>query len=245
MFLKKSFLLLASVLGLSSAASATTCLCEIDTTIKAEMKYYRMGCNSWLNRLIKQNKCDTWDVREIGDRYAPLNLPHMAGNKLILGYVGHWSSSDQTKNHIDYVLLPAMKSKGISIEYDNTACLATSDSEDLQSYLLKHVKPQLRKNQYMAMKGNQGISIGLWDDVFGPTANFYSYVDTRRTKPVYPTCAEFENKKCLGPKNFLGKLLGSAQVQVGTTGSCKNQQDQLVQLICDEVSNGKYVWVKM
>lgn len=231
------------ILGFSSMAKADTCICEIDTVIRSEMKYYRMGCNEWLNRLIRQDKCEWWDVREKASDYSPLDLPKHASKKVILGYVGHWSSSEQTKFYIDRVLLPTMKATGVSIEYDNTACSATSDTEDLQKYFAKEVRPQLKQNQYLAIKGNQVISIGLWDSFFGPTANMYSFVDSRRKKAVYPQCKDFENKACVGPDTMLGKLLGAQQVQVGTSGYCKNTRNELVQLTCTQISKRKYSWL--
>lgn len=209
------------------------CICETDTAIDSETGWYRAGCNVWIEKMIKANKCSSNDYVVQNHREGILDIPNGDNSRnLVIGYVGHWPDTYRTKSEIQSRFLPLMKKTGQSIYYDNTACLGTKDSDVIQSFLLKTIKPQMRPGQSFLMKGNQVISIGEWGDyALGPSTNLYSLVGTDRRNAFYPDCEDFLNQYCVGKDTPAATVIGAAQVQEGTTGFCRAPND-LLQLTC-------------
>lgn len=228
------FYSLIGILGQASFAKANTglCICEIGNKIKSEMKWYRSGCNIWIDRMIKENKCSSVDyvIRE-RNPYS-FSVPSEDPNRnIFLGFVGHWSSSTATKEEVTNRLLPVIQKTGQNLFYDNTACNGSSDTQDLQSFMLMTVKPQLKKFQSLTIKANQVISVGIWDYVLGNSVNMFSFVSTDFKQAIYPECQTFAGNYCVGSGTRSASILGGGQVQEGTTGFCR-QDRQLIQLMC-------------
>jgi hypothetical protein len=209
--------------------SATHCACEIGWD-KNEKFFYRLGCDMWLGKF----KCDSKKVidRKPGTKLQQYLPKIKSGDTLAIGYVGHWYNTRETLNYVENQLLPIAKTKGVQVLYDNTACNPMQDPEGVQDYLMELNIPQ---TSLVQVKGNQNISIGMWDDVHVGKTSFYAYASTEWSTAKFPPCNAFEGKVC------------SAAAQAGERGRCYNKQiKRLVWLTCQRPKSGKngYEWTR-
>ena len=114
------------------------------------------------------------------------------GGQLKLGYVGHWDSA-QTDPFLSKTLIPTAKYYKLSnIQYDNTACSALENAENIQHLLQTHTP----ENMTIDMIGNQCISYGMWDRFLGYSPNFRCRVGTDCEATQYPLCSQYKEEPC-------------------------------------------------
>lgn len=219
-----SFLVFSFAVLFVEASFADICICE---TMKQanEEAWYKKGCSLWYER---QTDCSQRVDREFGrfGEFKKLEIPDdWKGQKIRLGYVGHWQNSNQTIDYVNSVLVPAMKKTGASLVFDNTACSGLSDAEAVQSHLKNKIKTQLSEGQTLTILGHQVTSIGLWDTVLGTSYNLAGQVSSGQERVKYPQCDPFVGKPCLDKNSFL------PWTQIGQAGYCWKDQD-LIQIRC-------------
>lgn len=218
--MKKLFLFFAVVLVAITASlsvqALTFCYCEIGAYPSQQQKYFRSGCYLWLNQ---QKKCDSKKTVVHDHDYRTDLLNHKNIN-LKIGYVGHWSGTDETIQYIDQTIIPLIREFSLTTaEIDNTACMALQQPYRVHEF----VKSQrLPANSQLTFKGNQVNSIGMWEKILGPSLNLNAVVSTRYDQVAFPRCLIFEGQSCM--KN----------PQANNSGLCIDQNNILKQLTCCE-----------
>ncbi len=200
---------------ISQANAKSVCLCDIGQ-VQREKGFYRAGCSLWLN----QQKCDSKKTIDREHRYslARYVTDLKAGDKLIVGYVGHWSNAWETVNFIERELVPLAQKTPIQIIYDNTACRPMNDAESVQETLNQ---VEIATGSSIYVKGSQTLSVGMWEGFLPGTSNFYAHASTEWSRPRYWDCADIENVAC------------SARFQFGESGLCLDTSSRtLIRLTC-------------
>jgi hypothetical protein len=200
----------------------TLCVCQTDTN-PSEIKYYKAGCKLWLmKKSCYEKKMITQD-----EDLEKLLTPDYEAGSLELGYVGHWSSAEGSKNFIEEKVLPIVKNRNIDISIDNTGCSGMNNAFKVQNYM-NSLKENGLKNKII-FKGNQTTSLGMWDSFFPGKHNLYAIASTENEMPTYPSCNEFLNKRCSG------------SLQNRDKGFCVNELSKLERLVCKR--NSTFEWM--
>lgn len=164
------------------------CYCEVGNFPENQKKFFHTGCEFWLK---SQSHCVSKEVVPQNTDYSFFSCP---SERLKIGYVGHWSNSQETWNYLQNSILPLFKRKFREIELDNTACR----SIDRPEFLLKKILEQNWGNSLrLVVEGNQVDSVGLWEKLLGPSINLKAKVDTEIGKVTYPNCKKFLNRPCM------------------------------------------------
>jgi hypothetical protein len=175
---------------LSQQSNSRVCVCEVQAkehSRAAEYPFYKVGCQKWL----AQQKCGVRKVVDQGD-----DISHLFDGEtqtLILGYVGHWSSSRATINYVKNRIEPIVKDHGISVFYDNTACSGASDPIEMVNYLSELDEETGSK---IILKANENVSVGEWDTILKPFVKSNAPVTTCKDAIQVQSCRRFENKSC-------------------------------------------------
>lgn len=180
---------LLSSLYFSLPLFASCCICQTDNEIDSEIPFYELGCQIWLTGKF----CSFEKMVDIDEDLNNVLPNECDGKKVKIGYVGHWSSSWRSERFIESRIMPLIKERKMSVEIDNTACSATSDTVKLQEFILSLNIPL---DQYLKFKGNQVTSTGLWRRATPWKENFYSIADSRYEEAQFPKCSEFEDRTC-------------------------------------------------
>lgn len=211
---QKFFVLVMSLLLVSQSALANKCCyCEIGQYPENQQGFFKMGCNIWL---AAQKNCDVKEIVPQNTNYSEGDL-QCKGGDLVVGYVGHWGSSYETVRYLANRIVPAMQKHGVSVEVDNTACLAMSQPHTVLDYVKGLGLPE---NQSLSVSGNQVLSIGKWDAVLGDSVNFGAKVSSTQSAVMYPLCKRFRGYNCIG------------QIQLQNFGTCMEEDGQLKKLGC-------------
>lgn len=213
--MKFLFLLLLSI---SASAYADVCICQYPKKdakygrgFKKEVFFYKMGCAAWL---ITEKECRKQKIIDINKPLSSyLDKVLKQDEKIRLGYVGHWKSSNALISFLKKEVEPLMGKYRSPILVDNTACLAMNDAEKVQRYLDSIPSTE---SLYMSVKGNQTTSIGMWDklSVGYRKADLVAYADSRGTSFNYPACNVFLEKRCTA---FQNKDVGYCTDEGGVT----------------------------
>lgn len=189
----KIYFLMTLLLSLATSVQAKrVCVCEIGHN-SVEEPFYRAGCAAWIaKKVCLRSKIVKMDYGETLSDHLPKLKD---GDKLHIGFVGHWSSSYQTERFVQRNILPIFDDVSVKVTYDNTACSPMSEPQNIQDFLSSL---ELPKGSSLTIKGSQGISLGLWDAVSISKANFYAEASTEFSTPKYPKCKKYEGKKCSG-----------------------------------------------
>jgi len=175
-----------------------------------------VGCSMWLGQ---QKNCGYEDVHSIGD-YDLSKIPAKCDGKVLkIGYVGHWGTSDGTSYYVNKMLRDLVQKRNMSVEYDNTACRGSDDTEKIANEAKAYVLPP---GKYLSMKAYQVMSVGLWDPVVPGRPNIWSKFDTRTGAVEYPSCSDYFFKTCY-PK---------ALKQADTRAYCSDPDGVLRVLTC-------------
>jgi hypothetical protein len=165
------------------------CICQIDT-ISREVPFYRAGCGLWLNG----QRCDEQVTISITENLRDHLRPEHRGQKLSLGYVGHWSSSNQTVDFLRKEITPVMNEFDMDVFYENTACNPMDNPELVQDYINSAELPTARR---LEVRGAQSISIGMWDPLdLTLRANVPAIASTELQTPAFADCANYEDYRC-------------------------------------------------
>lgn len=196
------FILLLLQLTVYSSALANICICQypkqdarFGTGVKGEIGFYKMGCALWQ---IFERGCRKRKVFDINKDMTPfLDKKLRPNEKIKLSYVGHWGSSNEFIEYLDYTVKPLLDRYQSSVEVENTACLAMEDAASVQKHIDTY---DLTDNVNLKVNGNQTTSIGMWDKLWPGygKADLYAISDSDKRSPLYPSCNKFINKRCTG-----------------------------------------------
>lgn len=200
-----------------SVNATTTCICEIGLEPVSEQKLFRAGCKVWFSR---QKNCSQTKIVQSGYDYInEIQKNNSSSVHYKIGYVGHWNSSKETVHHINTYMQPLIKN-GNSIYFDNTSCLSQENAD----YVLQYLKTlPLHPSQVITVKGNQAVSIGMWDTILADSANFWAITSSQMSKPLYPKCKNQRGHSCM------------RSVQLKESGLCTENNGQLTRLYCKEL----------
>jgi len=190
------------------------CFCEIGNYPESQQVFFKVGCDMWLGA---QRNCAVQETVPQNHNYSQMEFPR--GSQLVVGYVGHWSSSYEMINYLDQVIVPAMNKHHLSAVVDNTACLGMDHPEAVQHYIRGL---NLARDQALDVRGNQTVSVGKWGD-FMPSLNFWAHVSSRRSEVSYPNCKAYEDYPC-----------GEA-IQLNQSARCLDKNKEVSQLRCCKV----------
>ncbi len=219
MFLIRFILVALPIFLTTEAFAKTHCVCEIGQVSNQKLAY-KAGCKLWFTG----KKCNSRTIVDRGqngslEAYLP---PMQDGDRLRVGYVGHWKNSTGTQNYLSQNILSLVQTHSVEVTYDNTACFPMNNPEMVQSYLNRVlVKP----GSSIKVSGSQNRSIGIWDLFFPGPANFNAYASTEWSAPRFWPCSAIENRACYG------------HIQNGQQGRCVDQSGKyLVWLTCKRPS---------
>lgn len=213
----KKLVILLSLIVSGNVFAKNICVCQTGAEPVSEIKFFKAGCSAWL----KVQRCDERKMVSINDDLDALLKNSENGGTLKLGYVGHWSSSNQTNHFLKERIIPLSKKKNMNVNIDNSACSAMSDAFIVQDLLTKAKEEGLQTK--ITFKGNQAISLGLWNWFIGFTYNLPATASTEFQNAKFPKCEEFENKSC------------SESFQDKENGFCVNEIRQLERLQCNKM----------
>lgn len=216
------------------AAKNTCCICETGLYPEAQTQFFKVGCSAWL----AGNGCDLYskqspiirrysksrdltqsqlslgelcqdidksaDSPKMGDKF--FQIPKKC-EKLKVGYVGHWDSSREQINYMKNTLELFIKHTDIPVEIDNTACLGMDDPEAMHTYV-RSLK--LSEDQYVTVKANQTISVGMWAPFIPGNQNLSAVADSRKSTVTLPKCKKYRKDECISfaQKGEAGKCIG-------------------------------------
>lgn len=207
----------------SFTAMADVCICQFPREdakfgdgYKNEVFAYKMGCKLWLAQEKKCRKRKTIDINESLNSYLDEHI--RSNEKIRLGYVGHWSSSNELIDYLRDLIEPIRLKYRTPILIENTGCSSMDKPEIVQEYLSSI---PFGSESYIKVIGNQTTSIGMWDKASFAfrKADLIATADSRFTSPIFPSCDEYKNRRCTG-------------YQKGEKGFCVNQDKELKELIC-------------
>ncbi len=206
------------------------CVCEIGSFPKSQQGFFKLGCSIWFTHqsCAKTLRIESGKLPELSD----LLDESFRQKKVVVGYVGHWASANQTVEWLRTDILPAASKYEIDLRVDNTACSGGNDPTRLREGTQQLLKEMPVPN--LEVRVNQEISSGLWDPYLPGKNNFwieYSQAnDSGRLE--FPKCREFESKSCWG------------WIQKGGSGYCveeKEGREELRLLACNETEREDYV----
>lgn len=190
--------LLAPAAFAGKVVKDAACFCEIGNEPENQQPFFKMGCKIWLSR---QNNCATQEIipqnSDYSEKLLELNAKGIEPKKMNIGYVGHWDSSRSLIKYLDLKIVPVMNLFNISASVDNTACKAMEDLIWVRDHLNSVSIP---KNSVLHVKGNQVVSVGVWDAVLGKSPNLGAVVrkySANEADIQFPLCKHFENKPCV------------------------------------------------
>lgn len=168
------------------------CVCTTGTTPERHQHWYEKGCVLWFN--YQNRNCSGLKKIIPIDQVEELQSSIPAScRRLELGYVGHWSNSEQTVLYTQDVLYPLAVNKQLSIKYDNTACSGADDADFVQAYLNKAVLPD---GVELTINANQVDSVGMWLHFLPAKENVGARVGTGLSAPEYLRCEGLEGLPC-------------------------------------------------
>lgn len=214
-------LLSVFILIFSTSSFANCCICQTDTSPEEHIKWYKTGCKMWL----LSKGCPMGEVISQDDNIKDHIPKSCEGKKLKLGYVGHWSSSNQTVNYIKKIM-DVINEKQLSLQYENTACRAIDNPQAIKDYL-SEIKPGLNGRE-VSISGNQAISTGMWDPILPGKHNINSTVTTSSDSIAYPSCRKLVDKGCW------------AMFQEGETGICEEEDSSKSIIKCTRDAKVEY-----
>lgn len=190
-----------------AAASETCCICEASSGPAIEKPFFSAGCDIWLS---KQKGCSA-KVKRLytgvessvysngSSPYDPFRVPQecVGMKNILLSYVGHWDSTQDSVEKLYRNIIPTMAEKKINFEIHNTACLAMS-SPDLFVSALKNKVIEIPKGLRLSYRGHQALSVGMWHDGFPflESYNIDATWDSTTNKIRYPSCNEYVGRDC-------------------------------------------------
>ncbi len=193
LMLTYGFLALTGFLGSASEVRAQDndlCVCQTGTYPTNQVGFFRLGCRMWN----AGNSCGKKLIVPETESLSRILSQNPGTRSLKVGFVGHWSSAAQSVDFLRRSIVPAMRNNDVSVEIDNTACLATDNPFIIANYL-RFLGPIGTRIKF---RGNQAISTGLWDRTLPGKHNFWATISGETLEVDFPTCAEFENRGCLG-----------------------------------------------
>lgn len=191
-----------------------SCYCEIGAYPTNQQKFFRTGCSLWLK---DQRNCDQKKIVSQDFNYRSELIANSSISKLRIGYVGHWSGSEETVRYLDFNIIPVIKDFSVSVDIDNTACLAMKDPYYVRDYIWQQ---RLPANATLTFKGNQVNSVGKWDFILGPSLNLVAQASSNNYQVSFPRCLLFEGRSCL------------ENPQSNNSGLCLDDQKKLKRLTC-------------
>jgi hypothetical protein len=216
-------LLLLLLISFIQVGQANVCICQYPKEdakygggYRGEIGFYKMGCALWI---LSEGRCRKKKVIDINMSLDPyLNKVLKPQEKVKIGFVGHWSSSEEFIEYLQSDIEPLLKKYDSSFEVENTACSSMDEPAKVQDYL---TGLQLNENKYINVEGSQTTSIGMWDklSIGFRKADLIANGDSRGLKNVYPLCKKFINRRCTG-------------FQEGETGYCQSDSGVNRKLIC-------------
>lgn len=167
------------------------CVCEVQAKRNSNAKeypFYRAGCSNWLAR----QKCSVKKIVEEGDSIDDLLV---GGEKsaLIMGYVGHWSGSEESIRYLEERIEPIVKKHDVTVYYDNTACSGASDPVAMLNHL-SELDPEVGKK--IILKANENVSVGEWDGVLKLFVKSNAPVVTCSDAIQVQHCSRYQDKNC-------------------------------------------------
>ncbi len=219
----KNTLMFLLILCFSIPAFADVCICqypkedaEFGEGYRGEIGFYKMGCALWL---LKEKSCRREKIMNINTPLEPyLEKVLRKNEKVRVGYVGHWGSSEDYVDYLKTKIEPLISILQSPIAVDNTACYSMEDSSMVQKYL--ETIPSTEE-VYITVEGSQTTSIGMWDKVLPGKrkADLTAIADSRGVMSVYPSCKEFNRKRC-------------TVFQENESGQCIDEKGEQRELIC-------------
>ncbi len=189
------------------------CICQTGTSPANQVGFFRLGCRMWN----AGNSCGRKLTVPESENLDGILARYPGTRSLKVGFVGHWSSASQSVDFLRSNITPLLRKYDVSIEIDNTACLATDNPYIIASYL----RSLGGLSERIKFRGNQAISTGLWDRTLPGKHNFWAVINGASLDVDFPSCEEFENRGCLG------------LVQREGRGICRDDQNsKYVSLTC-------------
>ena len=195
----KSFIFIVLIVA-ASISYADICICQypdLDAKYgdanKGEITFYRAGCNLWL---AMEKGCRLKRIANINKDLKPFLSKKIKNRETVrLGFVGHWSSSNELIRYLDGVVEPLLKRFRNSFMIDNTACYAMESPQKVYDHIKKYA---ITKGHYLRVKGNQTTSISMWQTLSANTVkgNFFAVADSRKVAASYPYCSAYHKKRC-------------------------------------------------
>jgi hypothetical protein len=198
------------------AAERDLCICQTGSSPKEEIKFFKLGCNTWNSTQSCSEKIIIGLNDSIDDALA--SRPEVKSVKL--GYVGHWGSSSEVVDFLRDKVIPVAKKRDIYFDIHNSACSSMENPYEIQKYL-KSIGEDARHIHFL---GNQVISTGGWDPLLPGKNNFWASINGSSLNIEFPNCKEFEKKQCM-------KMFQNDEQSI-----CFNQnENKFVFLRCQEV----------
>ena len=187
----KIFVFVFGVFWVLSGQAKSCCICQTGSWPSYQVPFFAVGCVQWLT---KQKDCSEKKILPFDENQ--LELPHRCQNTVVnLGYIGHWEGSIKMARFLISAVFPAMKKNNVSVEIDNTACMAMQTPSVLVE-TVKAYRAEMAPN-YLRVGGNQTLSIGMWDDYFWGQGNSTAIYDSRfKNVVVYRQCSEMVGRNC-------------------------------------------------
>ena len=195
-FLTSSLLLLISYflsftfIGVVNAAEQDLCICQTGIRPSSQLPFFKIGCRLWN----LAQKCNEKLTISVNDSIEDILSSRPQVKAIKLGYVGHWGSADEAVDFLHDKIMPSIIKYNVHFDIHNTACLSTDNPYDILNYLKSIGKYAANIN----FKGNQAVSLGIWDSVLPGKNNFWANIDGGDLNVTYPNCTEYENKTCAG-----------------------------------------------
>ncbi len=234
---------LVGVLGLATEVSARDndlCICQTGSHPSNQVGFFRLGCRLWN----AGNSCGRKLTVPESENLDGILARYPGTRSLKVGYVGHWSSAGQSVDFLRSKITPLLTKYEVSIEIDNTACLAT-DNPYIIGHYLRGLGPL---GERVKFRGNQAISTGLWDRTLPGKHNFWAVINGGNLEVEFPSCEEFENRGCLGLVQREGRgICRDDRNNKYVTLSC--QRDRQIIVMPTNTDNGdqsfeqvRYLW---
>jgi hypothetical protein len=223
LYMKKLLYLIVLVSSIN-VTLADVCICTVSSrhgseyggAPVSEIFWHKMGCSIWNDR---QKTCRIRTTMAIDeDLEGFLEQHHQDGEKVKIGYVGHWSSSNETVGYLNDEISPLVQKFNGDFYINNTACLSMKEPQKVKKAIDAIPRTQ---DQKIVFKGTQTVSIGIFDDItlHLKKADLWSRVSTEDNEISYPKCSAYRYKSCTGYQNF-------------AVGTCLNHKDEKTKMTC-------------
>ncbi len=187
-----------------TAANIDLCVCQTGDAPVNQIKFFTIGCKTWLN----SHSCNAKETTDVKTSLGEIIQRHNAAKRIKIGYVGHWASASETVNYLKNKVTADIGKFDLQfVDIDNTACLSNDNPYDILKYFKKIGRDTAAK---INVRGNQVNSAGMWDSVLPGKANFWAVANGENMQAIFPNCTEFRGRNCYS--NF----------QAGDTGVCYN-----------------------